>query len=254
MGVQIVQIFPNGKESFHLQWEVDESTINAAPFNWTLLRAGSPQGPWTTAQADLGNVFTADDTFSLAQGMNKDVFYKIVDPVKGIESGPRSLMPGLPIKKYLIWRKMVNDQRVLLKKGMGIRMYVLKRKHFGPRCTVCWDKKTGRILVKDCEACFGTSFTGGYYSPIEIYGHLKPAPVGTDHLADTNIPEVQNTNGYFLAYPLIKKGDIVVEQEVNLRWEVVSAVDTQLLRNPVHQDVTLSRLGTANVVYKVPVG
>lgn len=248
-GIRIIQIYPNGNLSFHVQWEVDSNSAGAGPFNFTVKRSGSREGPFETVAENLGEVYTYTDTLDLLHGMDKSLYYQITEPAKSFESAPSSSELGLPRNRFLIRRKMIRDAAVMLKKGNGIQLQVIKKKHWGTRCPDCYEPKTGRLLLKNCETCFGTSFSGGYFTPISTLGIIRPTAVGTDGTADGSIPEVSTTNAMLQAHPIIKRGDIVVEVEVNNRWEVVSVQDTEILRNTVHQDITITRLPTSHIAY-----
>ena len=252
-GIRIISVYPLGIESFRVQWDLEQAVTNQGPFNFTLLRSGSPAGPWEVVASDMGDVYTKEDTRSLIHGMGKDLWYKVTANSGDFDSPARNVRQELPRAKYLIWRKMVNDQELLLRKMNGVEVSVLKLRHWGERCASCRDKKTGHIVVKNCLVCYGTGFTGGYFAPIRTLCHFKPAPVGTDMRPDTSVPEIVTTNGYMLAYPLVKRGDILVERSVNIRWEVTVTQETEIFRNAVHQDITLSRLPDAHIIYKFSV-
>lgn len=248
--IEIVTITPDGTQAYNLQWNVVPSSAGAGPFNFSVLRSGSPNGPFTVTASGLGNVYTYHDTTPLLVGNDKVVYYQII-------SGPfssrvvSSLMT-LPRAKFLIWRKIINDEKVMLAKGNGIPIVVFKRRHWGVRCTKCYDAKTSRILVKNCLDCFGTAFEGGYFAPLPTLGKLAPSSPGTDFTTDTSVPEVETANMFLHPYPLVRRGDLIVEPATNIRWEVVSEQPTELLRNPVHQDINISRIPPQDIVYKLP--
>lgn len=247
--IEIVSIIPDGTQAYHIQWEVVASAAGAGPFNFSIKRSGSVTGPWEDAATNIGNIYTYTDTTPLLVGNDKIVYYQVVSGT--FTSRIVSSMMALPRQKFLIWRKIINDEKIMLSKGNGVPVVVLKRRHWGPRCPVCIDPKTLRILVKRCLACFGTSFTGGYFSPVPTVGKIAPSSPGTDFTTDTSVPEVETANMFLHPYPLVRRGDIIVEPDTNIRWEIVSEQPTEILRNPVHQDINISRLPPADLIYEL---
>lgn len=249
--IEIIAIMPDGNEAYDLQWEVLPFAAALGPFNFTVSSSGSPEGPWTPVGTNLGNVYTYTDSTPLIIGQNKVVYYRVTSGA--LSSRPTSPFTHMERQKVLIRRKMISDELVMLKKGNGVLVAILKRKHWGPRCTHCIDPKTLRILVKNCLACYGTTFDGGYFPPVDVWGKLGPSSPGTDFTTDTSTPEVETEQAFLLPFPLVRRGDILVEKAVNIRWEIVSEQPTQLRRNPVHQDINLSRLAPPNIIYQIPV-
>ena len=247
----ITAIYPNGNRNVSLEWDVDPSIQYAGPFNFSILRSGNPTGPFETIAANIGDVYTYEDTTSHLSGMLKEIFYQVIHDNFSCE--PRNVRHLLPQQKYLIWKKILKDEDILLRKGSGREVYMLKRRHWGTRCTECYDTKTGKLLKKHCEICYGTTFSGGYFAPIRMWASLKPSSPGTDFTSETSTPEVDTCSMWMPPIPRLRKGDIIVETEINRRWEVTAEQPTELLRNPMHQDITLSRLPVGHITYKLAV-
>lgn len=251
--LDVINIHPVEHQSFHVQWSIDVSQAGPGPFTFTLYRGGSPRGPWTVVAENLTD-YVHLDTFPLLQGMNKDLYYRVETTGGDIKSLPANSSRGLPRKKYLIIRKIMKDELKMLRAGNGTKVYIVKKRHWGPRCEKCYDPATGHVVKKNCGPCYGTSFEGGYFEPIELLSAIKPTLVGTDFSSQTSVPEVDTANAFLQAFPTVIKGDFLVEFEVNKRWEVTAVTPTEILRNPVHQDLTITRLPTSHEIYRVPVG
>jgi len=251
--LDIINIHPVTHQSFYIQWDIDVSQTGPGPFTFTLQRSGSPHGPWVDVATNLTS-YIYQDTFPLLHGMNKDLYYRIQTTDGTIKSLPASSLRGLPRKKYLIIRKIMKDEMKMLRAGNGTKVYVVKKRHWGPRCLKCYDPVSGHVVKKGCGACYGTSFENGYFDPIEVLSAIKPTMVGTDFTLQTSVPEVDTANAFLQAFPTVIKGDFIVEFEVNKRWEVTVVTPTEILRNTVHQDLTMSRLPSSHEIYRVPVG
>ena len=249
--IRIIAVYPTANMHFFVQWEIEQSAVGGGPFNFKIYRSGSPEGPWELIKNNAGEVYSYEDVKPEVQGMNTDVWYKVTSG--SLSSAPRSVLHNLPLKKYLIWRKMVRDEDVMLRKGNGRQIAIAKRKHWGVRCKECWDSRSGKVIKKLCLSCFGTAFEGGYFAPINVWATIKPGTPGTDFSTDSSVPEVETCNMMIQNYPIIRRGDIVIEKEINFRWEITTEQPTELLRNPVHQDITISRLPINHMVYSLVV-
>lgn len=247
--IKIIAVYPTANMHFFLQWEVTDAYISSGPFNFKIYRSGSPEGPWELIKDNAGAVYSYEDVKPEVQGMNTDVWYKVTSGA--LSSVPRSVLHEMPKRQYLIWRKMVRDEDVMLRKGNGRLLAIAKRKHWGVRCTECWDSRSGKIIKKLCLSCFGTAFEGGYFSPIDLWGTIKPGTPGTDFSTESSVPEVETCTMMVQYYPVVRRGDIIIEKEVNRRWEITVEQSTELLRNPVHQDITISRLPINHMIYSL---
>lgn len=249
--LEIVSVYPDVGRKVRVQWQIDTSQVGLGPFTFTLFRSGSPQGPWDTVASGLSNVYVYDDTLPLLYGINKDVFYQVEASPGNIGSLPRSVLNNVDRKKYLLIRKIQRDEQVMLRKGNGTEVYVIKKRHFGPRCTDCWDKRSGIVLRKDCGTCGGTSFEAGFFTPVKTFAKVTPSTEGIDLTAPTSTPETEVAQAMLQAFPLVSRSDILVEPETNKRWEITVVQPTEILRVPVHQDLTMSRLEIDHPVFKV---
>lgn len=248
--IKITRVYPTGTRDLAIQWEVDESIASAGPFNFSVLRSGSVNGPFEVVASNLGDVYMYTDTTSHLSGMIKQVYYKVIHGT--FSCVPHNILHTLPQRQYLIWKKILHDEDILLRKGNGRQILLIKRRHWGTRCDQCYDLKTGKSVKKNCDNCYGTTFVGGYFAPIEMWASLKPSQVSTEWVAETSIPEVDTSSAMLVPIPRVHKGDIVVEKEINRRWEITAEMPTELLRNPMHQDVTLTRLNPAHIAYRIP--
>jgi len=249
--LKIVSIFPVRHQKVRIQWDINTDQTGSGPFTFNILRSGSYGGPFEVIASNLSDVYTYEDTTPVLQDMSNNIYYKVITTDGLYGSVARSIRHEMPMKKFLIWQKIIRDENVMLKHGQGRQVYVAKRKHWGARCSHCWDPNLNRVLVKNCDTCFGTTFEGGFFEPVLTWGHIQPAIIGVDPNAPTSIPEVETANALLQAFPVVMKEDILIEPDTNRRWEVTVVQPTELLRNRVHQDLTVSRLPTAHVGYKI---
>jgi hypothetical protein len=248
--INITRMYPTNTRSLLIQWELDDSVASGGPFNFSVLRSGSPEGPFEIIAENLGDVYTYTDDTSHLTGMIKDVYYKVAHDT--LSCTPRNILHIMPRRQYNMWRKILWDEDILLRKGNGRPVLILKRRHWGERCRECYDLKTGKNVKKHCDVCFGTTFIGGYFPPVETWASIKPSQIGTEWASETATPEMQTNNLFMPPIPQVHKGDIVIEIEINNRWEVTTEQPTEILRNPTHQDVTITRLKPEHIAYRIP--
>ena len=250
--LEFLAMFPDGESGIVLQWELNGAYTDLGPFVFRVFRSNTPQGPFEEI-ASLTDQFIYKDVAALLTGFNKDIYYKVTMEPGSLVTPVTNGFTPMRTQEFLIRKKIFRDECCLLKSCNGVNVIVLKRKRWGPRCDNCWDYKTGRCIIQNCEMCYGVGFVGGYNSMGVTLGHIKPAIIGTDYNSPTSIPEMQSANAMLQPYPLVIRGDIIVEVDTNKRWEVVSGQNTELLRNPVHQDFTVSRMNQPHIIYKFPV-
>lgn len=160
--------------------------------------------------------------------------------------------PTLAGRKRLLRRKILRDETVALKKANGIEFLLLKRRHFGTRCTAgCYDPATKEVMVTRCSTCYGTSWEGGYYTPITLLGRRLASQVQTSTGQQTK-DDVDMTRVQVLDFPRIDEGDLLVEKLHNRRFLVKQRYFTTLKTIPVHQTLTVSELNRQAVEYDIP--
>lgn len=248
----IERIAPFGRQSTVIQWALSEELRAMGSVTFKLELSGNPTGPWELVAENLVDTLVFEDTNYKTYSNLKDRYYRISFQDGTFVSEPRPILGSMPKKQWLIARKIFNDEMTMLKKANGIRMAVIKRKHWGEQCS-CVDPITKLCMNANCALCNGTKIIDGYYAPIDTYGNIQPATLGTDYGSQGSVPEIEMSQAMLLSFPLVYQDDILVEIDTNRRWLVVSSKSTELLRNAIHQDVVVSRLPESDRVYKLEV-
>lgn len=297
---KVSPLYSGSNKGVAVQWDM-EAVKESGAFSFTLMRAGSPEGPWDNAASGI-DVFTATDYFDAPTGFKanllslaRDIYYKVkavppsgtanqvysrpvnLDghaqtviegpapvigyradtdyqyekaPQTGLE--PRSHFPTGAARLRLLRRKILREEYVLLKKLAGIEFFLLKRRHYGVRCTVCYDPRTREVTQSACPECYGTSWVGGYHTAVPLLGRRAASQIGAEVAPqakmETNLARIQ-----FLDFPRVDEEDIIVERAHDQRYLVKSRYFTSLKRIPVHQTVSVSELERQAVEYGIPV-
>jgi len=179
-------------------------------------------------------------------GPDPAIGYKVIDPAQ-FETDPETNLTKRPlrgrsdVRRRLLRRKILRAEYIMLKKLNGIEFYLLKRRHFGTRCTECYDPTTRESTRSHCDVCYGTSWTGGYFNPVLLLGRRLVSQIQSDISPQTK-DDINQTRIQFLDYPRLDEGDILVERAHNKRFLVKSRYFTSLKTITVHQTVSVSEL------------
>lgn len=137
------------------------------------------------------------------------------------------------------------------------KVHLFKLRVFGPPCPVCVDPDTEQAVgVSLCPNCYGTQKDKGYMEPAVTFMRIMTiSPTVQADSADgtgTTDPSIQVAR--LLAFPLLRKGDMLVHKEADRRY-LVNDVDYSYLggKVPVIAMANLMLLQSKDIRYKVPV-
>lgn len=138
----------------------------------------------------------------------------------------------------------------LLSRFGGIKSYLFRRKNYGKRCTTCWDPLTETVTRDNCPNCIGTSFEGGYFTPVSLFLQYDPTPnnlvknyVGQD--------EENQIGAWTISMPDVRLGDIIIRTGGWEAYEVTRIATTELQGNVVRQMLTLTQLSKGAVEFQL---
>lgn len=256
MEVTVTRVTPLYPHDVFVQWTVEDPENALAQFE--VLRSGSPGGPFEVISSVL-----SDDSFSYTDkgvhllGLATQVWYRVkATPVTGavnaVLSPARTAEFSEDPLRGRVARKARYDLGVSLRRLNGVPILILKKKRFGKRCATCYDAPTKSVVLSSCTECYGTSYSGGYHSPIKIYGKLDPVAVQpTMGVAGHSERAIQ---GLTIAdYPLVENEDVVIEVWTNRRFVVKKKLQTESSRVVIHQDLQVSELSRADAAYLIRV-
>lgn len=163
--------------------------------------------------------------------------------------------PGASRRRLRLYRRGILRQELIgLKNIYGVEFALLKRRHFGERCTECYDPSTRTAIDSHCSTCYGTSWVGGYFPAIDLLGQRLNSQIQHTHTASTGKDDINRTQIRFLDFPRIDEGDILVEKANNRRFVVLERYHTSLKNVKIHQRVSVSELGRSASEYGVSAG
>ena len=127
----------------------------------------------------------------------------------------------------------VADQfRRLLKRALGRKMLLLKKRRFGKRCE-CWNPELKKVTKSRCLSCFSTGWAGGYHRPIIIYGQLVEG-MKAETVSPYGQAEPRNAQFIIANYPILNPDDLLVEEQ-GVIWRIHTVQPTMKRRTLIRQ-------------------
>lgn len=240
-----------------VQWDVQAALANTT-LVFTLYRGGSPAGPFDVVMDNITDLhyedqhipsYSNEQTLALT-ALQREMYYRV--EAAGVISDPTPVGDGLPKRYRLMRRKIQRDITVSLRVGDGVPFTMLPRKHWGIRCTACFDKLTKSVMNSKCKSCYGTGFLGGYEGGYNLLARKGTTNVQSN-IAPQGTVEVNQIQLVMLDYPRVQVDDVFVETRQDRRYVVKHVTRTELRGVPVHQQLVISELGRDSVEYFVPV-
>lgn len=246
-----------------IQWDVNNVPVEGLK-EFRIERSGAPTGPWELV-VDHINTYHFFDNLRASPppppgrvrenlnflSLNRDVYYRVtataVDGTTAFDI--QDLGDTLPRRQALLRRKIHRDITTGFRFN-GVKMAVLKRKHWGIRCSTCFDLLTKRVTKSQCNQCYGTGFQDGYFLPVEVTGRISATMVQTD-MTNEGLTDISSITVTILDYPIVEPDDIIAKFGTNQRYVVKQVTQTELRTVTVHQKIILSEMARDAPEYKL---
>jgi len=251
-------------QGIFIQWVVQNPSVN--PITQTVVsRSGSAEGPFETILSNVDSFHFYDSFRQLPiplagyrenlnfLSLRRTIYYKvdITDSTGLTATATRVVQASLPKRQALLKRKIQRDEATAFKFN-GIQIAVLKRKHWGVRCPVCFDLLTKKVTKSKCSSCYGTGFTGGYFSPVRIRGRFGVNNVQTQ-ITPQGVADVNKKRVVILDYPVVDVYDVLIDVAQNKRYLVDLASGTELRTHVIHQELTVSEIARDSIEYQIAI-
>jgi hypothetical protein len=252
------------KSGVFVQWNIS-SPSSSGIAKFTLERSGSPEGPFELVIDELNDFHFFDDLRQAPLpeedetrenlnflSLSRSIYYRVT--VTAVNGTTASTVQGIGAtivsrKLMLLRRKIQRDLSVAFKFN-AVDIAILKRKHWGIRCTDCFDQLTKKVTNSKCETCFGTGFKDGYFNPVRIKGRFGVKNVQTD-ITPQGKADINKTRFYALTYPELEVDDVIVDIRQNKRYIIQTRHATEMQTQAVHQTCTISELARDSIEYRV---
>src|SRR5215204_407833 len=233
-----------------VSWTVAPTSEDIFDYTFQVLRSEGPEGPYFPISAEFQDKYLFLDNNIKSANEDRTYYYKLQIRLKRTNEialvGPSARGPDAD----LIAVELRKHVALLMREFIGRRCWVFPVRTFGQRCPDCWQWHIQKKVKSGCVTCYDVSFCGGYLQPIEMWMSIDPTPQATQN---TNVGPMQqrDTTARSTFWPPLKPGDLIVEPE-NLRWRVTNVTTTQQVRAPVHQEVSMHKIPSSDIEYKLP--
>jgi len=239
-------------------WEIEDTNIDPLDYQLYVLRSESPMGPFDTIAGPFEDKYRFVDNHVNLLHRWRQIYYKIrsvqkVDQNNFVESEPFTFANN----PDLIGQEIQRLERLVWSEYAGNKCFVFPVRTFGKRCQNCYDGPekgkgfTSQRRRSNCLSCFDTTYTRGYYDPIEIYMQIDPSSKSIQNLKVGERGQT-DTTARLPNFPLMKPRDLIVEAN-NIRWRVVKVTPTERMRSVVHQELVLHEIVKGDIEYQLPI-
>jgi len=260
--LEMMRIFPMFPQRVFLQWVLRNPTLGIT-YEFTVDRSGSAEGPWETITTPpIYDFYYVDMAFPSntvtgtpdLMSMTRSVYYRITaQPSAGGDTVSiiKKIEPWLDRRREGIHRKLVRDAMISLKRVIGTEIAALKRKKWGTKCTLCLSSM-GISVNPYCPQCYGTTFQGGYWTPVYGWAQLFTTPISIQ-TALQGESERKQTRLLMAHIPQMDKEDLIVFLRTNKYFQVDEVTPTQIHNVDVHQELIVSELSPTSAEYDLKV-
>ena len=242
-------------------WAFKSTTQSLTDYVIDVYRSETPNtglGEYTLVGSGISaNTPSFDDT--TVSGLfhpTRTWFYKLklTNTVKNTSSILFDATPA-HIKSYTVDRytlEIIRRKKLLLDRYSGRPVYILRRKTYGTRCSLCWDTTLSRTTNDGDTECYGTGVSGGYFTPLTANALLSTAPKYNQiTMFGEWMPSDCMMN--LVGVPPVKQGDIVVDDAAK-RWSIKSVRSVEKGGVLIEQICQLTLVSPSDIVYQFSVG
>lgn len=257
MEVRQVRVRSFSREALHVSWELgDYFPAPNVTLTAEVLRSRNPNDEYESITAVIPVMQDSFlDTTVGRVGLHRDFFYRVrlLDQDGNVVAVSHTVGgAALEAEPTLPALEIARTTQITLRSHVGRKLLLFQKRQHGARCVQCFNRVTMQRTRSNCNACFDTGYSGGFYRPIVVYGVIEEPRRVTMKDASGKVP-VRQAMMRFGHFPLLREGDLIVEAE-NKRWLVGANINAVSLRRfVVRQEVTLVQLDSSNVEFKVPV-
>jgi hypothetical protein len=238
-------------------WEINRMFNLPAPWSFQLMASRSGVGDWVLV-ATAVDTFVAEDLNQWVYGKAPRLFYKVVlttGDSQEFESCTKQILSNLSDHDLQVVNEILRKEDLNNMGYAGQCGYLYKRRIWGTKCPVCLDYDSEEVKKSHCTTCFGTGFTGGYFSPVCYW--VKPSTAGISR-RKTTVPEGQSiihdrvwpVRG--INCPWLDTGDIWVDFDNDRRYVVQSVQEVLYRSTPIIFDPIELRLApSTDIIYNL---
>lgn len=234
-----------------VSWEVQATSIDTWDYTMQVLRSESPSGPFEEVSPHFEDRYIFVDSRIPSGHRHRQLWYLLRTTHKAsgdvTDFGPVTHEADPDLVAAYIRR----SEQTLFTQVIGRACWLFKKRTFGTRCQTCWDNTLKKRTRANCLDCFDTGFLRGYWNPIEVWVQIDPPGQGQQNHGQQINQETHST-ARLTFYPNITVGDVLVEAE-NKRWRVTRVSQSERLRAPIKQELSLFQIQDSDIEYRLPI-
>jgi hypothetical protein len=250
-----VKIYPQYPHRIAISWDIGRQVPFPLAFN--IYRSGGDKGEFTKLNVApiVGNSYLDEGLQPISKIFNVlyqlEIIYPFQEETQLLNPQPLVCTPSLK-RSYLVAKRMDQKYFIEYRARSGQQFVILKQRDFGEQCTECYNPVTEAATKSNCGGCFGTTIEGGFWNPIETIGKIDPE-TKVQRLGAMQFEEPINTQASLRAFPIVKKGDILVEKCNNNRWYINTVQVVEHGRYPVKQLAEIRLIERTSIIYEIDV-
>lgn len=237
-------------DRMEVTWEVD-GYDDPRDYTMQVFRSEALMGPFEPVTTTFEDRYIFVDARIPQGDKYRQLWYRLVLIKKSDEATATFGPVTQEAEPDLVAQYIRRAEQTLFTQATGRMCWLFKARTFGPRCTSCWDRVLGKSRRSNCLSCFDTGFLRGYHDPMEVWVQIDPAAKARQNVSQQSSQQV-GTRARMTSYPNIAPDDVLVEAE-NKRWIVLTVEQSERLRAPIKQELTLKEIELTDIEYKLPI-
>lgn len=263
--IQNIMVRTFSTDYAHVVWQIEPTAESISDYDFFILRSEGQVGPYTVISGALVDQYIWRDSSARDNRSWRRYYYRVrvTHRISGesAEYGSRTVEeiaegkdPGgvsRDPRQGLIGKEISYRRRLISTAYAGKLGFIFQSRTFGQRCLGCWDPIKRQPNIEKCSSCYGTTFVGGFHTPIQVY--IAEATTDRTDVLTPNGRAQPKTKSFFLAsFPEVKPGDMIVES-TNERWRIGQVSPSYVMGALVSQIATCARVIKSDIEYKVPI-
>jgi hypothetical protein len=241
-----------------VSWDFEESVIPLSRYTISIKRGESPEEMETIAKNIPAELFSEfEDQTAKIMDSHRTYYYQVIARNKKTGKYVRSKKQTWEGDLDLVGIYIIDEHVFKFRYVSGVPVFIFKKHTDGStKCPDCWDSIAKRVRRSNCTTCHGTGNigkgVGGYYNPTYTWADPNPDPE-VIQIAQWGRVQTTQTDMFFINYPRLSVGDLVIEVTTDKRWKVSAVQDTEKRRTKMLQIVRLDLIDKNEVEYKIEV-
>lgn len=234
-------------------WEIKSTTEDIQDYSFYIERSEAEAGPWNQIAGPLIDTFYYRDANIPAISTTRTLFYRIKVEHNVSKDTEYSTIIDRTGKPDAYAAEIIKLENVMFSELVGVRAWVFPVKTFGQRCPDCWDDILQKRKTDSCRTCWGTTFSGGYHYPIQVWCQIDEPPEQTEYLSGMKDDHRQTNylNVRMGPSPDVKPMDLIVDH-LNRRMRVFSVGGTTRFGVTVRQEIKCVQVQKGSVEDMIP--